>query len=301
MSLLSMLDLGPEDVEKMLGSCGKVKGSPNKFRNSLADRSLAMIFEKPSTRTRVSFEVAMVELGGHAVVLNAGELQLGRGETVADTARILGSYVDCIMARVRRHETLEELDKHAGVPVINGLSDREHPCQVLGDLFTMMEVKGRLEGLKLAYVGDGNNVCNSLLLGCALCGVDITVASPMEYRPKKFFIEKASKIAGGESTVSVLENPSEAVSDADIVYTDVWTSMGDEDEREHRKTMFRSYQVDSTLMKRAKKDAVFMHCLPAHRGEEVTDGVIDSKQSVVWQQAENRLHAQKAVLLRELK
>ena len=301
MGLLSMLDLAGKDVVGILDLADSVKASSERYRGFLSGKTLAMLFEKPSTRTRVSFEVAMVELGGNALVLDAQDMQLGRGESVADTARVLGGYVDGIMARVVRHETLDALARFAGVPVINGLSDREHPCQVLSDLFTIREVKNRLSGLNLAYVGDGNNVCNSLLIGCVLSGMNITVASPKKLRPDRFFVDKATEIAGEKSVVRVVDDPAEAVSGADVVYSDVWVSMGDEAEREERLHLLRGYQVNSRLMANAKGDAVFMHCLPAHRGEEVTDEVIDSERSVVWRQAENRLHVQKAVLLREMR
>ena len=296
-----MLDLGRDDVEGILELSARIKSTPGEYEGELSGKTLAMVFEKPSTRTRVSFEVAMVELGGSALVLNAADMQLGRGESVADTARTLGGYVDCIMARVSKHETLEDLKKHSGVPVINGLSDREHPCQILSDLLTIKEVKGRLDGINLAYVGDGNNVCNSLLIGCALAGVNITVASPNEFKPNRFFIDRARELAGTSRAVHVHENPVSVVTDADVVYADVWASMDGDSEVLDRKRTFTGYQVNSRLMKLARKDAIFMHCLPAHRGEEVTDEVIDSPQSVVWQQAGNRLHVEKAVLLREMR
>jgi ornithine carbamoyltransferase len=297
MGLLSIRDLSQDDIKALLGLTRHVKDKPDEYRGALEGKNLAMIFEKPSTRTRVSFEVAMVELGGSPIVLNTSELQLGRGETVADTARVLGRYVDCIMARVYEHNTLEELSRNSGIPVINGLSNFEHPCQIIGDLFTIKEFKNNLKGIDLAYIGAGNNVCNSLLLGCALTGVNITVASPPGYEPSSGFVNDALKTAV-ESKVVLTDNPESAVKGSDVVYTDVWVSMGEDDEREERMKAFEGYQINKDLMALAG-DAVFMHCLPAHRGVEVTDDVIDSKQSVVWQQAENRLHAQKAILLKQ--
>ena len=264
----------------------------------LFGKSLAMIFQKPSTRTRVSFEMAMVQLGGHALNLSASELQLGRGETVADTARVMSRYVDGIMARVYSHSDLVELAKYADIPVINGLSDLLHPCQVLSDLFTVWEKKGDLEGLKLAFVGDGNNVCNSLLTGCSKLGLDIAAACPKGYEPNESVLRSAkgnSEETGAEITVTY--DPGEAVKDADVVYTDVFVSMGQDAEREKKiKAFLPNYQVNAELMKKASKEAIFMHCLPAHRGEEVTNEVIDGPQSIVWDQAENRMHGQKGIL-----
>jgi len=300
MSLLSILDLDVKGFNEILDLTKRIKSNPGEYKTALSGRKLAMLFEKPSTRTRVSFEAGMLDLGGKPLVLSASELQLGRGESVADTARVLGRYVDCIMARVKKHESLQELDKFSGVPVINGLSDREHPCQALGDLFTVREVKGRLSGLKMAYVGDANNVCNSLMLACALAGVNITLGCPKELAPDKFYVDSAGRLGGRRSFVEFVDDPVKAVSGADVVYTDVWVSMGDEAEADSRRKLLRGYQVNPSLMRHAKKDAVFMHCLPAHRGEEVVDEVIDSKQSVVWQEAENRMHVQKAILVREM-
>ena len=267
----------------------------------LRDKSLAMIFEKPSTRTRVSFEVAMTQLGGHALYINTMDLQLGRGETIADTAKVLSRYVDAITYRAYSHENMEELARNATVPVINALDSLEHPCQIIADLFTIREVKGELPGLKLAYVGDGNNVCNSLLLGSALSGLRMVAACPVGYEPDPTILRRAKVLAeekGG--SISIVRNPEEAVKGADIVYTDVWVSMGDEDEGDVRKKVFRNYQVNDRLMSLAKEDGIFMHCLPAHRGMEVTGAVIDSERSIVFDQAENRLHAQKAVLVKLL-
>jgi ornithine carbamoyltransferase len=264
----------------------------------LKNKSLAMIFEKPSTRTRVSFEVAMTQLGGHALYLSPRDMQLGRGETIEDTARVLSRYVDAIVYRAYDNKMVRKLAEHATVPVINALDDREHPCQIVADLMTIMEKKGRFRGRKLAYVGDGNNVANSLLLGSAIVGMDMYLACPEGYEPPVEVVKRAKDIAeetGAE--IVITHDPVEAVRDADVVYTDVWVSMGDEAEKERRERDFAPYQVNEDLVKHAKPDYIFMHCLPAHRGYEVTDEVIDSKNSVVFDEAENRLHAQKAILL----
>jgi ornithine carbamoyltransferase len=264
----------------------------------LKNKSLAMIFEKPSTRTRVSFEVAMTQLGGHALYLSPRDMQLGRGETIEDTARVLSRYVDAIVYRAYDNKMVRKLAEHATVPVINALDDREHPCQIVADLMTIMEKKGRFRGLKLAYVGDGNNVANSLLLGSAIVGMDMYLACPDGYEPPVEVVKRAKDIAeetGAE--IVITHDPVEAVRDADVVYTDVWVSMGDEAEKERRERDFAPYQVNEDLVKHAKPHYIFMHCLPAHRGYEVTDEVIDSKNSVVFDEAENRLHAQKAILL----
>ena len=264
----------------------------------LRNKNLAMIFEKASTRTRVSFEVAMAQLGGHALYLNPQDLQLGRGETIADTARVLSRYVDAIVYRAYRHGDVAELAKWATVPVINALDDWEHPCQALADLFTVQEHKGELKGLKLAYVGDGNNVCHSLILATAVVGMEIAVACPDKFRPSPTVVKQAKEVAAKtDAKVSILPDPVDAVKGADVVYTDVWVSMGNEKEKGERERVFQPYQVNQTLVNKAKEDAIVMHCLPAHRGLEITDEVIDGPRSVVWDQAENRLHAQKALLV----
>lgn len=264
----------------------------------LSGKSIAMIFEKPSTRTRVSFEVAAWELGAKALYLGWRDLQLGRGETIEDTGRVLSRYVDGIVARVKEHEKLERLASAADVPVINALSDLSHPCQALADYMTLLELKGRLEGLTLAFVGDGSdNVLHSLLVAGAKLGVNIRVASPRELRPDSRILEHALSAAKKTGArIEIVEDPFEAVRDADAVYTDVWVSMGQEEMREEKVRLLRKYQVNAELMSHAKPDAVFMHCLPAHRGEEVTDEVIDGPRSAVWVEAENRLHVQKAIL-----
>ena len=300
--LLSMRDVR-EDLVGLLELAGSIKnrtkaGEPYE---PLRGRSLAMIFEKASTRTRVSFEVGMTQLGGHALFLSPNDMQIGRGETIADTARVLSRYVDGIMYRAFKNEHVRELANHATVPVINGLDDREHPCQIISDLFTIQERKGKLSGLKLAYVGDGNNVCNSLLLGCGIVGMDITAGCPADYEPDSDLLEEARHLGKQNgSSIDVVSDPMSAARGADIVYTDVWVSMGQEREKEEREKLFRPYQVNAKLLDRAKPDALVMHCLPAHRGLEITDDVIDGPQSIVFDQAENRLHAQKAILARFL-
>jgi len=298
-SLDSLFHLTREEIEKILKTSELLKFQllRGEEHNLLKGKTLAMIFEKPSTRTRVSFEVGMWQLGGYALYLSATDLQLGRGETIVDTAQVLSRYVDGIMARVFAHQTILDLVKYSKVPVINGLSDFTHPCQGLADLFTICEKKGRLSGLKLAYVGDGNNVAHSLLYGCSKVGMGITLACPKGYEPDPEVVSKAKE--EGKRTgcrVKVTKDPKEAVREADIIYTDVWTSMGKEKEHEKRVKIFKPYQVNAKLVKEAKEDYIFMHCLPAHRGEEVTDKVADSKNSVIFDQAENRLHTQKALM-----
>lgn len=264
----------------------------------LEGKTLAMIFEKSSTRTRVSFETGMYQLGGMAQFLSSSDMQLGNGETVADTAQVLSRYVDVIMIRTFGHDIVEEVANNASIPVINGLTDDAHPCQVLADLMTIYEEKGSFEDLKLTYVGDGNNMSQSLIIGCALMGIDCHVAVPKGYEVKQSVIEKAQQI-GIETGADIVQTyePKEAVKDADIIYTDVWTSMGFEDEQEVRMQAFAGFQVNEELVKGAKSDYLFMHCLPAKREVEVTSAVLDGDNSVVFDQAENRLHAQKAVLV----
>lgn len=298
--LLSMQDLSPLQVEIILNKAVELKkklkkGIPHRL---LHGKTLAMIFAKPSTRTRVSFEIAMTHLGGHAIYLGVNDLQLGRGETMADTARTISRYADGIMARLFKHEDMVELACHSSVPAINGLTDLHHPVQTLADLLTIREHKNRLKGLKVAWVGDGNNVCNSLMLGCSLVGAHFSAACPRGYGPPAEIVKQARENAERSgSKINVTNNPAKAVASADVVYTDVFVSMGQEAEREKRIRAFKRFQVNAELMTNAKMDAIFMHCLPAHRGEEVTAEVIDGSCSVVWDQAENRLHAQKAVLV----
>jgi len=297
--LLALYLLTKEEILEILKVAAELKDKQKKGipHHVLAGKTLAMIFTKSSTRTRVSFEVAMHQLGGYPLFLSGGDLQLGRGETIADTAVVLSRYVDGIMIRTFAHADVEELAKHADIPVINGLTDLNHPCQILADFQTVFERKGRLEGLKLAYVGDGNNVCHSLLNGCAKVGMHISIATPQGYEPAPQIVELAmADAAASGSVIRLTEDPVEAVENADVVYTDVWASMGQEAEHAQRLKIFTPYQVNSALVKAAKLDYIFLHCLPAHRGEEVAAEVIDGPNSAVFDEAENRLHAQKAVL-----
>ncbi|MGO0123176.1 ornithine carbamoyltransferase [Desulfothermobacter acidiphilus] len=294
---LSMADFDREEIEGLLLFAAELKEAKKRgeAHTFCAGKSLAMIFQKPSTRTRVSFEVAMFDLGGYALYLNAHDLQLGRGESLEDTGRVLSRYVDGCVIRTYRQEELEEFAQVATVPVINGLTDWEHPCQILADFLTIWQSKGRLAGLKLAYVGDGNNICHSLLLGCPQVGISIHVATPARYAPHPLVVERAKKLAK-DTEVEVGEDPVQAVKGADVVVTDVWVSMGQEDEAELKRTVFAPYQVNAALVAHARPDYIFLHCLPAHRGEEVAAEVIDGPHSLVWEEAENRLHAQKALL-----
>ncbi|MGQ9720065.1 MAG: ornithine carbamoyltransferase [Candidatus Jordarchaeum sp.] len=295
---LTLDDFSSEEILKMVSIAEKVKSGSEKSR-VLKDKNIAAIFEKPSTRTRVSFEVAVNQLGGNFVFLRSDELQLSRGEPVKDTARVLGRYVDGIVARVFEHNDLVELAKYSGTPVINALSNLYHPCQILADFLTIKEKKKKLKGLKLAYVGDGNNVCNSLLVGCTKIGLNISIGSPKRYEPNSEIVEEAknnAKKSGSE--LKIVNSAKEAVQNADIVYTDVFVSMGDEKEMAERlKTFLPNFQVNTRLLENASPDAIVMHCLPAHRGQEITEDVLEGKQSVVWDQAENRLHAQKAIFI----
>lgn len=299
-NITSMNDLNSEEISYLLKTAEllKIQRRTSVAHPILAGKTLAMIFEKPSTRTRVSFETGMNQLGGSALYLSSSDMQLKRGETIADTSQVLSRYVDCIMARVFSHDTIVQLAEHSAVPVINGLSDEEHPCQILGDLFTIYEKRGKLSGLKLAYLGDGNNVCNSLLLGAAQMGVSIHTAHPEGYFPKEEYVEKAQALAKKTGcTVTIGSDPKEAAKDADAIYTDVWVSMGQDDKAGEKKNLFRPYQVNSELLKGADRNVIVLHCLPAHRGEEITDEVMDGPHSAVFDQAENRLHIQKAILV----
>jgi ornithine carbamoyltransferase len=273
-----------------------MKADPLKFSTALRGKTLAMIFEKPSLRTRVSFDVGMAQLGGHAIDLSP-DISLGRREGLYDVAKNLERMVQAIMIRTFAHETLEQLAAYASIPIVNGLTDFSHPCQGMADYMTMLEVKGRLKGLRVAYLGDGNNVAHSLLFGAALLGVHIVIGCPEGFDPRpEVMTWCGARGAATGSTCRIVRDPREAARDADVVYTDVWASMGQEAEAAARREVFRPYQVNEALMAAAHRDATFMHCLPAHRGDEVTDGVIDSPQSVVFQQAENRLHVEKALL-----
>ena len=293
MNLISISDLSREEILRLLDSADAFRARRGGHGAPLQGKSLAMIFEKPSTRTRVSLEVAASELGAHPLYLSAGELQLGRGETIADTARVLSRYVAGITARVYSHSTVEQLAAHASVPVINALSDWEHPLQILADLQTIRQRFSRLEGLKLAWIGDGNNVCHSLILAAAILGLEIVVASPPGYQPKAEVLEQAHRLGGRPA---VVVEPAEAARDADVLVTDTWVSMGDEGEEAERLRVFGRYQINSDLMSLASPCSIALHCLPAHRGQEITDEIMDGPQSAVFDEAENRLHTSKAVM-----
>ena len=296
---ISLKDYTQEDLQEIFELARTLKAEPRAFGNALSGRSLAMIFQKPSTRTRVSFEVGMFQLGGTALYLGPGDIQLNRGETVQDTARVLSRFCDAILARVFAHQDILDLARSSTVPVINGLSDLLHPCQALADFFTLLERRGSLEGLKIAYIGDGNNVCHELMLGAAILGMRMSIATPEGYAPSPVITKAAGREAqkGKTTPPELLHDPLAAAEGADAVYTDVWTSMGQESESQDRVRAFQGFCVTSDVMAVAAPDAVFMHCLPAHRGEEVAAEVIDGPQSVVFDEAENRLHTQKALLL----
>jgi ornithine carbamoyltransferase len=294
---LSMDDLTADEIAELLDDADGARSDPSSYEYRIAGRQVAFIFEKPSTRTRVSFEVAVTSMGGHAVVLRADELQLGRGETIEDTGRVLARYVDAIVVRTFEQERLQRVAAAAAVPVVNALSDHCHPCQCLADLQTVRAIKGRLEGVALAYLGDGNNVAHSLMLGGAKMGMDVRVASPPGYEPSTTVSERARALAaqsGGKVTVTSVV--AEAATGADVLYTDVWASMGRESEAEQRAEVFERFRIDDDVVGLAADDAVVMHCLPAHRGEEISAAILDGPRSVVWEQAENRLHTQKALL-----
>ncbi|MBH0210283.1 MAG: ornithine carbamoyltransferase [Nitrospira sp.] len=289
-----------DDLLRLAASL-KIKQQRARPHRLLSGKTLGLLFQKPSTRTRVSFEAGMNQLGGHALVLPMGDIQLSRGETVSDTARVLSRYLDGIVIRTYTHAVVEEWAAEAGMPVINGLTDHSHPCQALSDLLTIREKKGRLKGLTLAYVGDGNNVANSLIEAGAKTGMRVVVGCPAGYQPDQHVIDRArieAERTGG--AIEIVENPQVAVKEADVLYTDVWISMGREREQARRLKTLASYQLNGRLLQRAKQDAIVMHCLPAHRGEEITADVLDGPQSVVIDQAENRLHMQKAILVQLL-
>ena len=295
---ISIHDLSSATMDHLLEVALKVKASPEKYEDALVNQTMAMIFEKPSLRTRVSFEAGMTQLGGHAIYLGPNDISLGKRESVPDIARTLDRMVDLIMARTFSHESILQLAQFADIPVINGLSDLLHPCQAVADFQTILEKKGELKGLTLAFVGDGNNVAHSLMFAGAKTGVNVRILCPEGFDPKPEMLALARDDARESgATMTVTHDLKEGVSGADVIYTDVWASMGQEAEAEKRKAIFRPYQVNAALMAMAKEDAIFMHCLPAHRGEEVTDEVIESWQSVVFDEAENRLHAQKAIIL----
>jgi ornithine carbamoyltransferase len=296
---LSLKDWSREEIELLFEMAAAIKANPEAYSKALAGKSLAMIFQKPSTRTRVSFEVGMFQLGGQALFLGANDIQLHRGETIADTARVLSRYVHGIMARVFAHQDVLDLARHGSVPVINGLSDLLHPCQALADYFTLRERRGDLAGLRIAYVGDGNNVAHELMFGAVKLGMHFSIGCPAGYEPNPLIYKSAVRDADtlGAPLPEVTSDPLEAVAGADLVYTDVWTSMGQEKESKKRLADFQGFQVTPEMMGVAGPKAVFMHCLPAHRGEEVAADVIDGPQSVVFDEAENRLHVQKAILV----
>jgi len=293
-------DFSRQEILELFRRAGQLKSETHAgiAHPLLQGHNLAMLFQKPSTRTRVSFEVAMNQLGGHALYLSPAEVGLGQRESVADVARVLSRYCTAIMARVFGHDIIVQLAAHAAVPVINGLSDLAHPCQVLGDLFTVIERKGDRDDLKVAFVGDGNNVANSWINLASIWPVSLTLSTPPDYSPDAGIIERARAGEGGR--IHITEDPHEAVRGADVIYTDVWASMGQEDEAAERQRVFADYRVDRDLLKSADPDCLVMHCLPAHRGQEITDDVIDGPHSVVFDQAENRLHIQKAILLKLL-
>jgi len=297
--LISIADLTLEEVCQIFDLSKTLKekffiGEPHKL---LEGKTLGMIFAKPSTRTRISFEAGIFQLGGYGMYFNQNDLQLGKSENIHDTAKVLSRYLNGILIRTFSHQDVVDLAKYASIPVINGLTDLLHPCQVLTDLFTVLEKKRKLQGLKLAYIGDGNNMAHSLLNGCSKVGMDISIASPSGYKPIKEIVDRAlqnAKYMG--SKVEIVDDPIAAVRNADVVYTDVWASMGQEKEAEERKKKFSGFQVNPSLVKNAKEDYLFMHCLPAHRGDEVVDEVADSPNSVIFDEAENRMHVQKAIM-----
>jgi ornithine carbamoyltransferase len=292
--LLTLAELTPKEFLGLIDDSIKLKKELKKGGNKpvLKNKTLTMIFQKPSTRTRVSFETGMFQLGGHAINLSSNDTQLSRGELIEDTAKTLSRYTDCIMARVYDHELLQKLSVHASVPVINGLSDSFHPCQILADFMTIKEKKKKLKGLKIAWIGDGNNVCNSMIYGAALSGIDMSIATPKGYEPDKSVVKEAKKSTDIELTV----DPFTATKNADVVVTDTYSSIHNKDPKRIKKFLPK-YQVNPKLIKSAKKDAIFLHCLPAKREQEVTSSVLDGKQSVIWDEAENRLHTQKALLI----
>lgn len=295
---LSIDDVSPRELHHLLELAAKVKQSPADHAARLAGMSVALIFEKPSTRTRVSFEVGVASLGGHPLALSSSELQLGRGETIEDTGRVLSRYCEAIVVRTFGQERLEAMAAGATVPVVNSLSDYEHPCQILADMLTVVESKGDPTGRTLAYLGDGNNVAHSLLLGGAMLGMHVRVATPTGFEPIPQVVERSGEIASGTGgSVEVGNDAQAAANGADVLYTDVWASMGQEREHDERVLVFTPFRIDAEKLSLAADDAIVMHCLPAHRGEEITDEVIDGPSSVVWDQAENRLHTQKALLL----
>ena len=299
-NLISIHDLDRAQIQEIFDLAADLKARQRRGEEHrlLAGKTLAMIFEKPSTRTRVSFETGMAQLGGHPLVLNAGDTQLGRGETIHDTAKVLGRYVDGIMARTFAHQTVTDLAKYGTAPVINGLTDLLHPCQGLADYFTMLERFGKLDGLTLSYIGDGNNVTHSLLFGAAKLGCHIRVATPAGYEADPEIVRMAEEDAKASgATITITNDPAEAADGVQVIYTDTWTSMGQEEEAEARRQALAAFQVNEAMVQKAADDVIVLHCLPAHRGEEITDAVMDGPHSAVWDEAENRLHVQKAIMV----
>jgi len=296
--LISIKDLSQDEIKHIFDLTDRLKTDPKAIGMPLVGKSMAMIFQKPSNRTRVSFEVGMTQLGGHAIYLGPDTIKLGERETTSDIAKTLARYLDIIVARVFAHQDVIDLANHSTIPVVNGLSDLSHPCQALADAYTIREKAGKFGGVKLTFVGDGNNVVNSLLYTAGKIGLDFSIATPKGYEPDKEIFNQAlgfAKKTGAK--ITLYNNPEEAVKGADFIYTDVWASMGQEKEALKRKKVFKNFSVDTKLVSFAKKDCKIMHCLPAHRGEEITDEVIDSKNSIVFDEAENRLHVQKAILI----
>jgi len=301
-SLISVKDLTSSEVEDILNLTDKIKADKAAFADTLAGKTLALIFQKPSNRTRVSFEVGMFQLGGHSIYLGPDEINLGVRESIKDVAKTLSRYVDGIVLRTFEHKNVLDLAQFSTVPVINGLSDLLHPCQALADIYTVREKLKNIDGIILAYIGDGNNVCNSLLHACSRMGINMNIATPKGYEPDKTVLGESRAIAKTKKAViNLYSNPGEAVKNTSVIYTDVWTSMGQEKEAQARRKLFKEFQVNNNLVKLAKKNVLIMHCLPAHRGEEITDEVMESKNSVIFDQAENRMHVQKAILIKLLK
>lgn len=291
---LTVRDLSFKEIDFLLKRAGELKSGKDAHKCPLIGKSIGLLFEKASTRTRVSFEVGIYQLGAQSIYMNPREIQIGRGETIHDTAKVLSRYLDAVVIRTHNHDTLIEFAFHSTIPVINGLSDLHHPCQALGDIMTILEKKGRLKGIRLAYIGDGNNVAHSLIEAASMIEMDLAIACPKGYEPDPDVLKDA--IATAKSDINIMKKPEEAVCNADVVYTDVWVSMGQEKEASKKKQKFKKYQINKKLLSYAKDDVIVLHCLPAHRGEEITDEVIDGPQSAVFDQAENRLHTQKALL-----
>lgn len=299
---ISIKDLTAGEIQNLLGLAARIKNDPSKFSSVLKGKTLALIFEKPSNRTYVSFQVGMYQLGGNSIYLGPEHIKLGVRESVHDIAKTLSRYADAIVLRTFAHQTVLDMAKFASIPVINGLSDLSHPCQALADIMTIKEKFSKFKGITLAYIGDGNNVCHSLIYACAKIGLNFKIATPKGYEPSLEIIKAAKALMNSQGArIELFHTPEDAATDADVIYTDVWASMGQERETAKRKVIFKDFQINNQLVKLAKKNVLIMHCLPAHRGEEITCEAIDSKNSIVFDQAENRLHAQKAILVTLLK